>query len=88
MVRDSDEIKLAICWTLGTKWQAHFTVLSYLDNDNLHHRQFHGITHHFSHAVSGLAAFSIIVLEDLVKYLTAPEQESIRQKQLYAAEEE
>jgi hypothetical protein len=86
--KNSDEIKLAICWTLGTKWQAHFTVLSYLDHDNLHHRQFHGITHHFSHAVSGLAAFSIIVLEDLVKYLTAPEQESIRQKQLYAAEEE
>ena len=62
-------------------------MLSYLDNDNLHHRQFHGITHHFSHAVSGLSAFSIIVLEDLVNYLTAQENESTRQKQLYAAEE-
>lgn len=85
--KNADEVKLAVCWTLGTKWKSHFTVLSYLDNDNLHHREFHGVTHHFSHAVSGLSAFSVIVLEDLVGYLTGQEQESNRQKELYAASE-
>ena len=84
--KKADEIKLAICWTLGEKWSAHFEVLSYLDNENLHHRQFHGITHHFSHAVSGLPAFSIIVLRDLISYLLNQQEESDRQHTLYAQE--
>jgi len=60
---------------LGEKWRSHFGILSYLDNENLHHRQFHGITHHFSHAVSGLPAFSVIVLSDLIAYLPNQDQE-------------
>jgi hypothetical protein len=84
--KKADEIKLAICWTLGDKWNAHFEVLSYLDNENLHHRQFHGITHHFSHAVSGLPAFSVIVLSDLISYLMNQQEESDRQHSLYAQE--
>jgi len=82
--KKADEIKLAICWYLGEKWKSHFDILSYLDNENLHHRQFHGITHHFSHAVSGLPAFSVIVLRDLIAYLTNQPVESARQNQLYS----
>ncbi len=82
--KKADEIKLAVCWTLGEKWSAHFEILSYLDNENLHHRQFHGITHHFSHAVSGLPAFSVIVLNDLISYLLNQQEESDRQRTLYA----
>jgi hypothetical protein len=84
--KNADEIKLAICWELGEKWQSHFEIISYLDNDNLHHRQFHGITHHFSHAVSGLPAFSVIVLSDLIAYLTDQDKESTRQHQLYSGD--
>jgi hypothetical protein len=80
----AEEIKLAICWEIGEKWRSHFDALSYLDNENLHHRQLHGVTHHFSHAVSGLPAFSLIVLKDLISYLTAQEAESARQHQLYS----
>ena len=82
--KKADEIKLAICWQLGDKWRSHFDILSYLDNENLHHRQFHGITHHFSHAVSGLPAFSVIVLSVLIAYLTDQDKESARQKELYS----
>jgi hypothetical protein len=82
--KKADEIKLAVCWTLGEKWRSHFEILSYLDNENLHHRQFHGITHHFSHAVSGLPAFSVIVLGDLLSYLSDQDAESARQHKLYS----
>lgn len=84
--KKADEIKLAICWELGEKWRAHFEILSYLDNENLHHRQFHGITHHLLHAVSGLPAFSVIVLSDLIAYLTDQDKESARQHAIYSEE--
>jgi hypothetical protein len=84
--KKADEVKLAICWQLGEKWRSHFDILSYLDNENLHHRQFHGITHHFSHAVSGLPAFSLIVLSDLIAYLTDQDKESTRQHGLCSGE--
>lgn len=84
--KKADEIKLAICWQLGEKWRSHFGILSYLDNENLHHRQFHGITHHLSHAVSGLSAFSVVVLADLIAYLTGQDDESAKQHSLYSDE--
>jgi hypothetical protein len=40
----AEDIDLIVCWELGTKWATHFDVLSYLDYDHLHHREFHGIT--------------------------------------------
>jgi hypothetical protein len=84
--KKADEIKLAVCWRLGEKWRAHFEIISYLDNDNVHHREFHGITHHFTHAVSGLSAFSVIVLKDLISYLLDQESENGRQHECYSQE--
>jgi hypothetical protein len=82
-VKDSNDVKLAVCWEIGTRWKEHFSILSYLDDDNLHHRTFHGVTHHFSHAVSGASAFSVIVLKDLIAYLVDEDAESARQKAAY-----
>ena len=78
------DIRLAICWELGTKWREHFSILSLLDDDNVHHRAFHGISHVLSHAVSGATAFSVIALKDLVAYVEDPKKESARQKARYA----
>ncbi len=78
------DIKLAVCWEIGTKWKEHFSILSLLDEDNVHHRAFHGISHVFSHAVSGANAFSVIVLKDLVSYARERDAESQRQKKLYS----
>ncbi len=84
--KNAGEIKLAVCWELGQKWKELFAVLSYLDSDNFHHRQFHGVTHHLAHAVSGSSAFSVIVLSDLIAFITDPESESKRQRSVYATE--
>jgi hypothetical protein len=74
------DIRLAVCWELGHKWKEHFTILSLLDDENVHHRAFHGVSHVFSHAVSGAIAFSVIALKDIVSYVSDPARESASQK--------
>jgi Histidine kinase-, DNA gyrase B-, and HSP90-like ATPase len=81
--KNANEIGLAVCWELGDKWQASFDILSFLDEENVHHREFHGITHQLYHGVSRLPAFQVIVLKDLVSFLLDPTAESARQHQLY-----
>ncbi|MEK7993873.1 MAG: ATP-binding protein [Planctomycetota bacterium] len=86
--KNGNEIGLAVCWELGDKWRAAFDIISYLDDENVHHREFHGITHALSHGVSGLPAFQLIVLKDLISYLLDPMSESECQRQLYSIEPE
>jgi hypothetical protein len=86
--KSASEIGLAVCWELGDKWQSSFDIISYLDDENVHHREFHGITHGLTHGVSGLSAFQLIVLKDLISYLLNAKSESERQKKLYSGEAE
>ena len=79
----ADEIGLVVTWKAGDRWHASFDVTSYLIPELTHLRQFHGLTHSFSHSVSGQHAFEAIVLEDLVNYLINPATELIRQETLY-----
>jgi hypothetical protein len=83
-IKKAADIKLAVCWELGTKWKEHFTMLSLLDDDNVHHRAFHGLSHVLSHAISGASAFSVIALKDIVSYVQDGKLESDRQKKLYS----
>lgn len=85
--KNPDDIALAVAWEMGEKWKGNFNVLSYLDDDNVHHRQFHGYTHSFSHAVGGNPAFQVIILKDLINYCLNQEGESDRQKELYSSGE-
>jgi hypothetical protein len=84
--KNADEIGLVVCWEMGEKWKGQFDVLSFLDDNNRHHREFHGLTHHLSHSASGLPAFPVIALRDLVSYLEDPLKEAERQKTLYSSE--
>jgi hypothetical protein len=86
--KNPEDIALAVAWEIGEKWKESFTVLSYLDDENVHHRQVHGLTHSFSHAVSGTHAFEAIILKDLVSYCVEPAEESARQKKLYSSYED
>jgi hypothetical protein len=81
-----DDIGLAVVWELGDRWSEYFDIVSFLDDDNVHHREFHGFTHVFKHSVSGAPAFPVIVLKDLISYLINPASESSKQKQLYSTE--
>ena len=80
----AEDIGLVVSWHMGTRWQRHFEVTSYLHPDTRHHRPFHGYTHGFTHANSGYHAFHAIVLEDLINYLTDQTDEEERQKRLYS----
>jgi hypothetical protein len=79
-----DDISLAVVWELGETWKTYFDIVSLLDDDNVHHREFHGVTHIFTHSVSAASAFPVIVLKDLVSYLQDPGAESQRQRKLYS----
>jgi hypothetical protein len=82
--KDWKDVKLAVVWEIGEKWKGWFDVTSYLDDDNTHHRQFHGYTHGLTHTITGGTAFQVICLGDLISYLRNPAQESARQKTLYS----
>jgi hypothetical protein len=84
--KSAKEIGLAICWELCEKWKADFEVLSFLDKDNVHHREFHGVTHQLSHGVSRAPAFQVIVLKDLLAFIVDLIAESDRQRQAYTQE--
>jgi hypothetical protein len=82
--KNPDDIALAVAWEMGEKWKGNFAVLSYLDHENVHHRQFHGYTHSFSHAVGGNPSFQAIILKDLLSYLLDQVAESNNQRTLYS----
>ena len=82
----ANDIGLVVAWEMGTKWKGTFDIVSYLDDDNVHHRECHGLTHSFSHSVSGNPAFQGIILGDLVRYCVDRAAESQRQHDLYSAD--
>lgn len=79
-VKAIEDVDLVVAWELGEKWRAMFDVTSFLDEDNNHHRTYHGLTHSFTHSMNGNHAFNAIILKDLVAYLVNPEDEQARQR--------
>ena len=39
------DIHLAVAWEMGAEWKKNYEAISLLDLDNLHQRDFHGLTH-------------------------------------------
>ncbi len=64
--KNERDINLIIAWDLGELWKRNYEVTSLLDLNNLHHRQFHGLTHILS---SGNNQIQAIILKELVEYL-------------------
>ena len=83
-IKSTNEIGLVVAWEMGKKWKAGFSVTSYLNQENVHHREFHGFTHKMIHQAIGADAFHCIILKDIVSYLNSPKEESERQKQIYS----
>lgn len=84
--KKADDIGLVVAWQMGGRYTEMFDALSYLDDDNLHHREFHGLTHSLSYSVSGNVAFQVIILEDLISYCIDGTAESARQKRMYSVD--
>lgn len=60
------DVNLIIAWELGELWKRKYEVTSLLNLNNLHHRQFHGLTHILD---SGTTQIQAIILKELVEYL-------------------
>lgn len=82
--KKTNEIGLVVAWEMGNKWKNAFDITSYLDQENVHHRIFHGCTHKLTHQGMGADAFDCIILKDILSYLNNPDEESERQSQIYS----
>jgi hypothetical protein len=51
---------------MGDEWKKNYDATSFLDLDNLHQRDFHGLTHVLD---SGTTRFHVIALKELVLFL-------------------
>jgi hypothetical protein len=82
--KQEKDVSLVVVWETGDEWSRNYEVTSLLDIENIHHRQFHGITHTF-HTQSG-GRFDAIVLKELIQYLNNPEQAQVDQVAKYSIE--
>ena len=64
--KSEKDIHLAIAWELGDEWRKKYEATSLLDLENLHQRDFHGLTHILD---SGTTKFHVIALRELLEYL-------------------
>jgi hypothetical protein len=65
--KKENEVNLVVAWESGTMWQKTYRVVSLLDNQNIHHREFHGLTHIFYSPTN--TKLYVILLSELVDYL-------------------
>ena len=81
--KSEGSINLAICWDMGSRYKERYQAISLLLPDNLHLRQFHGVTHEFHDDNTGVKRMDVIVLSDLLRYLNDPQAEETRQEQVF-----
>jgi hypothetical protein len=60
------DIHLAVAWELGSAWKKNYEATSLLDLQNIHQRDFHGLTHVLH---SNTSKFYVVVLKELIDYL-------------------
>lgn len=76
----ADDVNLAICWEMGSLWKEDFECTSYLLDDNISHRNYHGLTHQLNSATSRI---DVVVLSELIQYLEDYEGSQTWQKARY-----
>lgn len=64
--KSEKDIHLAIAWEMGNEWRKNYETTSLLDLDNIHQRDYHGLTHILN---SGTTKFHAIILKELIQYL-------------------
>lgn len=64
--KNEKDIHLAITWEMGDEWKKSYDTTSFLDLENLHLRDFHGLTHVLD---SGTTRFYVIALKELILFL-------------------
>lgn len=67
--KSESSINLAIVWELQERYKERYQVVPLLHPDNIHLRQFHGVTHELHDDHSGQKRMDVIVLSELISYL-------------------
>jgi hypothetical protein len=67
--KSETSIKLVIVWDLQTRYKEQYDVVPLLHPDNIHLRQFHGVTHELHDQHSGQKRMDVIVLSEMISYL-------------------
>jgi hypothetical protein len=75
------DVRLLVCWSIGSKTRSELTLRPYLAGDEGSTRQIFGTTH--AAYQDRELRFDIIALQDLLAYVQDPVGESARQRQLY-----
>ncbi|NKF50790.1 ATP-binding protein [Shewanella sp. WXL01] len=81
--KSEKDIHLVIAWEMGTDWRKNYEAISLLDLENLHQRDFHGITHILD---SGTTRFHAIILKELIQYLNDVKTVQVYHQQTYGDE--
>ena len=80
----ADDINLAVCWVMGESWREDFECTSFLLEENISHRNYHGLTHQLYSATSRI---DVIVLSELIEYLENYEKSQKTQEEKYENDE-
>ena len=78
--KSEKDIHLAVAWEMGSEWKKKYEAVSLLDLDNLHQRDFHGLTHILD---SGTTKFHVVILKELMDYLNDVDGTQEYQKTTY-----
>lgn len=81
--KSESSINLAIVWELQGRYKERYQVAPLLHPDNIHLRQFHGVTHELHDEHSGQKRMDLIVLSELISYLNDTESEVQNQEKKY-----
>lgn len=81
--KSESSIDLAIVWNMENRFRERYQAVTLLHPDNIHLRQFHGITHELHDENSGEKRMDLIVLSELISYLNDAPQEELNQQKRY-----
>ncbi|WP_205030270.1 hypothetical protein [Cereibacter sphaeroides] len=79
-VKAEKNVSLAIFWEMGSDYAANYSITSLLDQENIHLREHHGVTHIVR---SRTSSFYAICLKELISFLNNMEDEQENQRAKY-----
>lgn len=81
--KSANHLNLVVCWTTSKRYKDRFFFRPLLIGDEGGERVHYGATHQALSESSQDVRFEVIVLKDLLSYLSNPQEEEARQKQFY-----
>lgn len=81
--KNSNDIDLVIAWESGKDYEGSYDIISYLNEDNLSQRSYHGLTHRMIHKTSGQIEIEVVLLKELIEYLNDREGTILLQEEKY-----